>query len=330
MKREAAVSKPNHPTRLPASESAITGDTRVPVHCTAPPRGRRHVVLRFCLPPHSVASASAARNPEAAGPPARNAMPPPLSAAPPSRGGNGSGRVFPSRISNPRPIAGESDLAHRRAHATRRLPHAGSPARVPLALDPAPRSGVQSHDTYGSTTVLIPRRKIIYILWMSIAAYKTIWFLFEGSKSNGAFILTVSHNPGGSTEDFGIKYNMENGGPAPESVTDKIFSNTKTITEYLVDISVVIVTSFSGPEGPFDVDVFDCTIDYIKLMKGSPCSISGWPLLLYRCSQCFNACGVLLLGCSQSKGSLKLQAWRFEFQIAVVVYPKPAKAEFTS
>ncbi|KAG8094946.1 hypothetical protein GUJ93_ZPchr0012g20916 [Zizania palustris] len=261
MKREAAVSKPNHPTRLPASESAITGDTRVPVHCTAPPRGRRHVVLRFCLPPHSVASASAARNPEAAGPPARNAMPPPLSAAPPSRGGNGSGRVFPSRISNPRPIAGESERLMYR--------------------------------------VLRPRRKIIYILWMSIAAYKTIWFLFEGSKSNGAFILTVSHNPGGSTEDFGIKYNMENGGPAPESVTDKIFSNTKTITEYLVDISVVIVTSFSGPEGPFDVDVFDCTIDYIKLMN-------------------------------QSKGSLKLQAWRFEFQIAVVVYPKPAKAEFTS
>ncbi|KAG8062331.1 hypothetical protein GUJ93_ZPchr0003g16546 [Zizania palustris] len=96
----------------------------------------------------------------------------------------------------------------------------------------------------------------------------------DGSKATGAFILTASHNPGGPTEDFGIKYNMENGGPAPESVTDNIFSNTKTITEYLitedlpdVDISVVGVTSFSGPEGPFDVDVFDSTIDYIKLMK---------------------------------------------------------------
>jgi phosphoglucomutase len=96
----------------------------------------------------------------------------------------------------------------------------------------------------------------------------------DGSKATGAFILTASHNPGGPTEDFGIKYNMENGGPAPESVTDKIFSNTTTINEYLiaedlpdVDISVVGVTSFSGPEGPFDVDVFDSSVDYIKLMK---------------------------------------------------------------
>ncbi|KQK13628.1 hypothetical protein BRADI_1g11440v3 [Brachypodium distachyon] len=96
----------------------------------------------------------------------------------------------------------------------------------------------------------------------------------DGSKATGAFILTASHNPGGPTEDFGIKYNMENGGPAPESVTDKIFSNTKTITEYLisddlpdVDISVIGVTTFSGPEGPFDVDVFDSATDYIKLMK---------------------------------------------------------------
>jgi hypothetical protein len=34
-----------------------------------------------------------------------------------------------------------------------------------------------------------------------------------------------------------------------------------------VDISVVGVTSFSGPDGPFDVDVFDSSVDYIKLMK---------------------------------------------------------------
>ncbi|XBI73655.1 hypothetical protein VPH35_067361 [Triticum aestivum] len=96
----------------------------------------------------------------------------------------------------------------------------------------------------------------------------------DGAKATGAFILTASHNPGGPTEDFGIKYNMGNGGPAPESVTDKIFSNTKTITEYLiaedlpnVDISVTGVTSFTGPEGPFDVDVFDSATDYIKLMN---------------------------------------------------------------
>lgn len=35
-------------------------------------------------------------------------------------------------------------------------------------------------------------------------------------------------------QDFGIKYNMENGGPAPEAITDKIYENTKTIKEYFI------------------------------------------------------------------------------------------------
>ncbi|KAK6931612.1 Alpha-D-phosphohexomutase, alpha/beta/alpha domain II [Dillenia turbinata] len=96
----------------------------------------------------------------------------------------------------------------------------------------------------------------------------------DGSKATGAFILTASHNPGGPHEDFGIKYNMENGGPAPEGITDKIYENTKTIKEYLlaedlpdVDISTIGVTSFEGPEGQFDIDVFDSATDYVKLMK---------------------------------------------------------------
>ncbi|KAF7133186.1 hypothetical protein RHSIM_Rhsim09G0093200 [Rhododendron simsii] len=96
----------------------------------------------------------------------------------------------------------------------------------------------------------------------------------DGSKASGAFILTASHNPGGPHEDFGIKYNMENGGPAPEGITDRIFENTKTIKEYLiaedlpdVDISAIGITSFCGPEGQFDVDVFDSATDYVKLMK---------------------------------------------------------------
>ncbi|KAA8532541.1 hypothetical protein F0562_032643 [Nyssa sinensis] len=96
----------------------------------------------------------------------------------------------------------------------------------------------------------------------------------DGSKASGAFILTASHNPGGPNEDFGIKYNMENGGPAPEAITDKIYENTKTIKEYLiaedlpnVDISVIGKTSFAGPEGQFEIDVFDSASDYVKLMK---------------------------------------------------------------
>ncbi|KAJ7942923.1 Phosphoglucomutase [Quillaja saponaria] len=96
----------------------------------------------------------------------------------------------------------------------------------------------------------------------------------DGSKAAGAFVLTASHNPGGPHEDFGIKYNMENGGPAPEAITDKIYENTKTINEYLiaedlpdVDITTAGVTKFSGPEGQFDVEVFDSATEYLKLVK---------------------------------------------------------------
>jgi phosphoglucomutase len=53
-------------------------------------------------------------------------------------------------------------------------------------------------------------------------------------KAYGGILLTASHNPGGPNNDFGIKYNVSNGGPAPEGVTDEIFAKTKTISSYKV------------------------------------------------------------------------------------------------
>jgi phosphoglucomutase len=46
-------------------------------------------------------------------------------------------------------------------------------------------------------------------------------------------------------QDFGIKYNMENGGPAPEGLTDKIYESTKTIKEYFIaeDLPDVLLAS---------------------------------------------------------------------------------------
>ena len=49
----------------------------------------------------------------------------------------------------------------------------------------------------------------------------------------GGLVLSASHNPGGIDEDFGIKYNTRNGGPAPESVTERIYAETLTVTRYL-------------------------------------------------------------------------------------------------
>ncbi|MEW8383582.1 MAG: alpha-D-glucose phosphate-specific phosphoglucomutase, partial [Candidatus Thiodiazotropha taylori] len=53
--------------------------------------------------------------------------------------------------------------------------------------------------------------------------------LIRKYKTDGGIILSASHNPGGPDEDFGIKFNTPNGGPAPESVTEAIFDRTKQI-----------------------------------------------------------------------------------------------------
>ncbi|CAL5323108.1 unnamed protein product [Camellia sinensis] len=88
-------------------------------------------------------------------------------------------------------------------------------------------------------------------------------------KANGGFIMSASHNPGGPEYDWGIKFNYSSGQPAPESITDKIYGNTLSISEIKmaeipdVDLSCVGVTKY----GNFIVEVVDPVSDYLELME---------------------------------------------------------------
>ncbi|GLK71059.1 alpha-D-glucose phosphate-specific phosphoglucomutase [Ancylobacter dichloromethanicus] len=84
----------------------------------------------------------------------------------------------------------------------------------------------------------------------------------------GGIVLSASHNPGGEHGDFGIKYNIGNGGPAPEHVTDAIFERSRTIREYrIVDADEVDLDTLGITRvGDMVVDVIDPVEDYAELM----------------------------------------------------------------
>ena len=85
----------------------------------------------------------------------------------------------------------------------------------------------------------------------------------------GGIVLSASHNPGGPTEDFGIKYNIGNGGPAPEKITEAIYARTKAITEYrILDAPDVDLDSIGTRTlGAMTVEVIDPVADYAELME---------------------------------------------------------------
>ncbi|MBB3312734.1 phosphoglucomutase [Rhizobium sp. BK196] len=89
-------------------------------------------------------------------------------------------------------------------------------------------------------------------------------------KAFGGIILSASHNPGGPTEDFGIKYNVNNGGPAPEKITDAIFARSKTIESYkIADFGDVNIDRIGKEElpGGMILSVIDPVEDYAALME---------------------------------------------------------------
>ena len=88
-------------------------------------------------------------------------------------------------------------------------------------------------------------------------------------RASGGLILSASHNPGGPDEDFGIKYNIANGGPAPEGVTEAIYARTTTIDRWLtVDApDVDLDTVGDTVVGAMTVSVIDPVADYADLME---------------------------------------------------------------
>ncbi|MCD4510590.1 alpha-D-glucose phosphate-specific phosphoglucomutase [Brucella pseudogrignonensis] len=88
-------------------------------------------------------------------------------------------------------------------------------------------------------------------------------------KAFGGLILSASHNPGGPTEDFGIKYNIGNGGPAPEKITEAIFARSKVIDQYKIieAADIDLNTLGTAKVGDTEIVVFDPVADYAELME---------------------------------------------------------------
>lgn len=88
-------------------------------------------------------------------------------------------------------------------------------------------------------------------------------------RAYGGIILSASHNPAGPQHDFGIKYNIDNGGPAPEKITAAIYARSQTIDRYLILDAGDIDLSREGEQrlGDMQVQVIDPVADYAELME---------------------------------------------------------------
>ncbi len=93
--------------------------------------------------------------------------------------------------------------------------------------------------------------------------------LIRQRKAAGGIILSASHNPGGPDGDFGIKYNVANGGPAPEGVTERIYARTRDLSEYRISDAEAPDLSQPGTTRieTMDVEIVDPVADYAALME---------------------------------------------------------------
>jgi phosphoglucomutase len=93
--------------------------------------------------------------------------------------------------------------------------------------------------------------------------------LIRQHQTDGGIILSASHNPGGIEEDFGIKFNAANGGPAPEAITDAIYAQTQSISRYKIWQGGALDMSQIGDTdiGDMRISIVDPVTDYADLME---------------------------------------------------------------
>ncbi len=101
--------------------------------------------------------------------------------------------------------------------------------------------------------------------------------LIRKNQASGGLILSASHNPGGPDKDFGIKYNVSNGGPAPEKYTDEFYRQSKIISEYkIAEIGDVDLDNIGEQQiESFKITIVDPVDDYAALMN----QIFDFPLI---------------------------------------------------
>ncbi|MDX8396221.1 MAG: alpha-D-glucose phosphate-specific phosphoglucomutase, partial [Mariprofundaceae bacterium] len=105
----------------------------------------------------------------------------------------------------------------------------------------------------------------------------------------GGLILSASHNDAGPDEDFGIKYNIANGGPAPEKITDAIYAKTENINTYktlTTPIHIDLSQQAISQAAEMSVEVIDSVNDYAELMQ----SIFDFPAIRTLLASDFRMC----------------------------------------
>ena len=93
--------------------------------------------------------------------------------------------------------------------------------------------------------------------------------LIRINKALAGIILSASHNPGGLDGDFGVKLNVSNGGPAPETITNKIFQISKSLTSYKLCEQEIPNINICGkyPIQKMQLEIVDGVENYVNLME---------------------------------------------------------------